>query len=70
MTRHGSGGGSYNITARIRASLAMQSGLSNDVEGTWMTTDPADGSTAGIPNTSVTNELSTHTVIGGVSVSL
>jgi long-chain fatty acid transport protein len=70
ITQHISGGASYRVSERINVSLAAQLGLSNDVTGTWMTINSTDGSTVGVPGTSVTSELSTFTIIGGVSIAL
>lgn len=70
IEQHVSGGASYRITDRITASLAVQWGIANEVEGAWKTISPADGSTVSIPNTSVTSELATMTVIGGIRIGL
>ena len=58
------------ISGRVKASLAVQSGLANDVSGAWRTINLANGQTVPIQGTSVQNELSTLTVIGGVQIAL
>jgi long-chain fatty acid transport protein len=70
IEQHVSGGLSYDISEKITASLAVQLGLSNEVAGSWKTINQANGATVSIPNTSVTNKLSTMTVIGGVHIRL
>ncbi|NNE71319.1 MAG: hypothetical protein HKN29_13270 [Rhodothermales bacterium] len=70
VSHHVSGGFSYMIREGLQFSLAAQFGLENDVTGNWMTIDPGTGATVGIPGTTITNTLSTLTVIGGVHLSL
>lgn len=70
IEQHVSGGFSYDLTEKISLGLAAQIGLANDISGAWKTINPANGATISIPETGITNELSTLTVIGGVHVRL
>lgn len=69
VSHHLSGGFSYHVREGLVASMAVQYGLENEVSGSWQTVDPGSGATVAIPGTTLTNTLSTLTVIGGVHVS-
>jgi len=64
---HISGGISFNVTDKIKASFAGQYALNTEVEGEWKNPMFPGGSN---PATMVRSELSTLTIIGGLCVNL
>jgi long-chain fatty acid transport protein len=67
IEQHVSGGFSYRINEKLQFSLAAQLGLENEVSGDWKSPMFPGGTN---PGTSVTNTLSTLTVVGGVHIGL
>lgn len=64
IQHHISGGVGYEVGPNLRLAVAVQYGLKNEVTGAWITP------LGSVPGTSVSSELSTLTVIAGVSIGL
>jgi long-chain fatty acid transport protein len=69
VQHHISGGGSYHVTDRVMASVAVQYAPRNEVTSEMQSPIllQATGSSS-VPGTAVTSELSTVTAVAGVSV--
>ena len=66
VSQHISAGISFKATDKIKASLAGQYALNNEIEGVWKSPMFPGGEN---PATMVKHELSTLTLIGGISIS-
>lgn len=65
IQHHLAGGLGYALSQRVHASLALQYGLANEVQGPWRL--PGAGA---VPGTTVQSELSTLTFVAGLDIRL